>query len=157
MNNNQKKVLKKIVGVLSKNHVKFQISGGLAAIFYGGKRPLYDIDIEVYKKDIPKIRKVFKKYIIKDFYNFKDKNFNIWLITLKINNISINISPVERCFLGKVGKKKVLINASNLSKTKIIYLDGIKIPVIKKKELINYKKILSRKTDIIDIKQISKK
>jgi len=49
---NQREVLKKVVQIFIENKIQFQISGGLAAIIYGAERSLYDIDVEVYKKDI---------------------------------------------------------------------------------------------------------
>ena len=44
--------LKKVAQIFIENKIQFQISGGLAAIIYGAERSLYDIDVEVYKKDI---------------------------------------------------------------------------------------------------------
>jgi len=41
MTEDQKKVLKQIVKVLTENNIPYQITGGLAAIIYGAKRPLY--------------------------------------------------------------------------------------------------------------------
>lgn len=70
---NQRKTLKKIVQIFIAHKIQFQISGGLAAIIYGAERPLYDIDIEVYKKDIQKVRDIFQTYISKDFYHLQDE------------------------------------------------------------------------------------
>lgn len=52
LSENHKKVLKQVALKLKENNIQFQISGGLAAITYGAKRPLYDIDIDVHKGDI---------------------------------------------------------------------------------------------------------
>lgn len=62
LSENHKKVLKQVALKLKENNIQFQISGGLAAITYGAKRPLYDIDIDVHKGDIQKVRELFKDY-----------------------------------------------------------------------------------------------
>ena len=77
LSSEQKEVLRKVIKTLNSSGIQFQVSGGLAAIIYGAKRPLYDIDIEVYKKDIPKVRELFQKNISEDFYHLQDKNFDM--------------------------------------------------------------------------------
>lgn len=155
LSDNQISALKKVSQILTKNNIKFQISGGLAAIVYGAKRPLYDIDIDVYKKDITKIQEFFKEYISEDFYHLQDENFDIWLLTLKIDGVPVDISQVEDFYFCSTNSEKVLMSP-DLSKSVFIDFDGIKIPVENKDELIKYKKILARETDLADTKQIEK-
>lgn len=50
---NAKAALIWIADILKKQQIRFQISGGLAAIAYGANRPLADIDI-----DIPEINSI---------------------------------------------------------------------------------------------------
>lgn len=149
----QRRVLKKVSQILKDNDIKFQISGGLAAIVYGAKRPLYDIDIDVYKKDVFKIQELFKEYISEDFYHLQDENFDIWLLTLKIDGVSVDISQAEDFYFGSANSKKVLMSP-DVSKSVFTDFDGIKIPVENKDELIKYKKLLARETDLADAKQI---
>ena len=151
---NQRGALKKVVQVFIENKIQFQISGGLAAIIYGAERPLYDIDVEVYKKDIQKVRDIFQKNISKDFYHLQDENFDLWLLTLDINGVPVDISQADECYLGD-GKGKKIRTDADLSKAQFINFDNLEIPVANKMELISYKKILARNTDIMDIKQIS--
>jgi len=154
LSTNQLDALKRVVQVFKENKIQFQISGGLAAIIYGAERPLYDIDIEVYKKDILKIRELFQKNISKDFYHLQDENFDLWLLTLDVNGVPVDISQADECYLGDGKNNKVSADA-DLSKAQMMNFDGVEIPVADKKELIEYKKILARDTDLIDIKQIS--
>lgn len=44
---NIKEALAWITNILKKYSIPFQITGGLAAILYGSKRPLEDIDIDI--------------------------------------------------------------------------------------------------------------
>lgn len=52
--NQQRKILKKIVATLDKSNIPYEVTGGVAALFYGARRPLYDIDIDIHKTDFPK-------------------------------------------------------------------------------------------------------
>ena len=63
----QKQVLGYLVQTLSGEDIEFQVSGGLAAIAHGATRPLYDIDLEIHKKDVEKVRMLFKEYITEDW------------------------------------------------------------------------------------------
>lgn len=154
LSTNQKETLKNIVRVFKENKIQFQVSDGLAAIIYGAERPLYDIDIEVYKKDIPKVRELFQKNISKDFYHLQDENFDLWLLTLDVNGVPVDISKADECYLVDGKSNKVSADA-DLSKAQLINFDGIEIPVVNKAGLIEYKKILARETDLVDIRQIS--
>ena len=151
----QKKILQKIVHTLRGNNIPFQVSGGLAAIAYGAKRPLFDLDIDVNKRDIHKVRELFKDYIVDDFYNLQDKNFDIWLLSLRIDGITVDMTQAENSYyLGKDGTRTRM--DADLSKAKIINIEGIEVPVEDKEELISYKKITARDTDLDDIRQISR-
>ena len=154
LSNNQKEVLKKVIKVFKENEIQFQVSGGLAAIIYGAKRPLYDIDIEVYKKDILKTRELFQNDISEDLYHLQDENFDLWLLTLKIDGVPVDISQADECYFGD-GKSEKIRSDADLSKAQFMNFDGIGIPVTSKAELIEYKKVLARETDLVDIKQIS--
>lgn len=149
----QKQVFRKLVSSLNKNNIPFQVSGGLAAIFYGSDRDLYDIDIDIYKKDIPKIRKLFKSHIIKDYYNLVDEQFDIWLLTLMIDGVLVDISQVEEAHVFQKDGTKTKMD-SDISQAKYMEYDGLQIPVQDKEKLIAYKKIIGRKTDLMDIRNM---
>lgn len=151
----QRRVLKKVVGILESGGIPFQVSGGLAAIFYGAARPLYDIDIEVYARDIPRIRELFREYITDDFRRLRDGNFDLYYMTLRIEGVAVDISQVEECYaIGKNGER--LSAGGNIDRAKIFLVDGVQIPAVDKEELIQYKKVLARDADIEDINQISR-
>lgn len=153
LSNTQRKVIKKLVNVLEKNRIPFQITGGLAAIIYGARRPFFDIDIDVYKKDISKLRKLFKPHISTDLHHLQDQKFDLYLLTLKINGIFVDISQAENAYIMSNGKKIKM--STNISKAKILEWEGVKLLVQNKTELIAYKKALNRDIDLTDIKQIS--
>lgn len=149
----QKKILRQVVQALKENNIPYQITGGLAAIIYGGRRPLFDIDLDVKKKDIEKVRKFFKEYIIKDFHRHLSEYFDIWIMTLKINDVLVDISQGEDCSMRDKNGKWIKMD-TDLSHPTWVKFEGMKLSVEPKEELTQYKKVLGRDTDLIDIEQM---
>lgn len=150
----QKKVLKKLVGILNDNKISFLVSGGLAAIAYGAKRPLYDIDIDVAPNDIPRTKDLFREYVVEDFHHLQDDILDIWLMTLNIDGVTVDITQTEECYYKGKDGRKIRID-TDLSNAEIRQVEGIEVPIENKQELIRYKSIIARDTDLIDIRQIS--
>jgi hypothetical protein len=150
-----KAALKWIVKILKKRKINFEIRGGFAAKIYGSKRELADIDVEV--KDVKDTETFFrdvKKYIVWGPKRYKDRNWDLLLLTLKYKGQYIDISGLGliKIFNKKTKKWNKLGFNPSTSVKKEIY--GIKIPVIPLQNLINYKKKLSRRVDLSDVKQI---
>jgi len=152
-----KKAFLWIIKILRKDKVPFQVTGGFAAEIYGSRRKLFDIDIDIPGSRIRKILPDVKDYLIFGPKEYKDKDFDVYMITLKYNGQRIDICD---CYKQKIfdRKKKRWITEkivlSHYEKKRIF--DAI-VPVITKKELIKYKEELMRKTDIEDIKEIENK
>lgn len=152
----QKEVLQLVVQTLTSENIEFQVSGGLAAIAHGATRPLYDIDIEIYKKDVEKVRSLFKEYITEDWNNEPsgpDDQFDIWMMKLEIKGVPVDINQLEDLYLITKSGERIL--QSPIMNTELKVVEGISLPVIKKEALIAYKRILARDTDLIDIEQLS--
>jgi len=151
----QKKVLVFITKTLEQNRIEVQVTGGLAAIIYSAKRPLYDIDIEISKKDVAKVREVFKEFIIVDWNNEleDDDVFDLWMMTFEIEGVSVDVSQVEETKVRALDGEWV--DLPQELEFKKISFEGLCIPVQKKEALIAYKKITARDTDLEDIRQIS--
>ncbi len=154
LSKNQKRILIQVTKTLKENRIPFQITGGLAAIAYGSKRKLFDIDIDVSKKDIKKVRELFRENISEDLHHLQNGRFDIFVMSLEFDKVIVDISQLEKSYvIDKNGNK--IGGDYDFSKTKLMKIDGIKLPVEDKNELIRYKKILSRDTDLIDIQQMT--
>lgn len=151
----QKKILKQVVESFEENNIHFQITGGLAAIIYGAKRSLFDIDIDVLKKDIPKISQLFVKYITQSHHRNQGKYFDNWTMVLEIDGVLVDIGQAEDCYMfGEDGKKIEM--GTDLSHPTMVKFESMNLPVEPKDELVYYKKVLGRETDLIDIEQMAK-
>ena len=149
-----KKTLKWIVGILEKRKIRFNVLGGLAAYAYGSRRMLVDIDLAMRNEDFKKILPDVKDYIVEAPHFSKSENWECYYMEIEKDGITIEIGGDKGCrFLdSKTGSWQKL--GDGLSKPVIKKVFGLSLPVISKKELIAYKKKLMRDVDIIDLKNL---
>lgn len=140
-----------ITHILKKNNIPFQIAGGLAAHAYGSTRELMDIDIDIPEEDFEKILPAIENFIFSGPQQFKDENWDIFLVTLLYHGEEIDLCGAYNTKIyDKTNQtwKKIVTDFSKVE-TKDIY--GLSLPVIGREELIAYKKILARPVDLIDV------
>ena len=145
-----------IIKILRKSKIPYWITGGFAARIYGSKRPLADIDIEVHDKDIDRITPLVKKYILRGPLNYKDSQYDIYALFIEYHGQKIDVcgTDSQRLFNKKIKKwEKENRNLRKAIKKKIY---GLLVSVVPLKDLINYKKRMSRRVDIEDVKQLTK-
>ncbi len=143
-----------IVGLLREHKIPFHISGGCAANIYGSNRPLADIDIEIPDEKIYEIKNDVKKFIIYGPKRYKNKEFDLLLMTLKYKGQKIDICGINSLKLFDKNLKKWNKERIELSKAKKKKVYGLIVPVIPLKDLISYKKKISRDVDIQDVKTL---
>ncbi|MEK6919323.1 MAG: hypothetical protein AABW73_04795 [Nanoarchaeota archaeon] len=147
---NTKEAFLWIVGILKNNDVPFRISGGLAARLYGTKRKLADIDLEIKKKDFNKILAEIIIYAKSKPKYYRDKNWNVYGMTLNYKNQLIDVSARDDVKLFDYQKKKWFMPKDKIPDKKMrIY--GLVVPVQNREELIDYKTRLGRKVDRIEV------
>lgn len=148
-----KEALGWIIKILRKHKIKFQITGGLAAIIYSSPRKLYDIDIELPEDDLSKILPDVEKYLIEGPEEYIDKSFDMKLLTLRYKGQLIDIAVMngEKEF-DKEKKKWTQLQVNFHPATKRAF--GLNLPVIPKEDLIAYKKRIGRVEDKEDLKYL---
>src|SRR5579872_4658946 len=154
---NVKSALVWITDILKKHHIPFQITGGLAAITYGANRPLEDIDIDIPDNQFDSIIDDVKSYIIFGPERFNSDKWDLMLMTLNYQGQEIDLSGADSTHIFNEKTNEWILLYEDLmtvSQKKIFDLD---FPVISLKNLIYYKKILSREVDLIDVHQIENK
>jgi hypothetical protein len=151
---NIKEVFDWIVGILKKLNIAYHVSGGLAAVAYGSKRPLYDIDIDIPDEDFEKLAHEVRPYLTFGPGNFVDPLWDLTMMTIRYKDVDIDITGVST---GKIFDKNQNIwvpYQSDLKNTEHRELLGSIQPIILKEALIKYKRILGRPTDLEDINAI---
>lgn len=139
-----------------KHDIPFQISGGLAAKSYGSPRPLNDFDIDIPRDGFEKIMKDVKKYIVLEPARYHDKKWDIFFMRLKYKGQQIDIGDGRsiKIFNDKTGKWIPVITYFSRHEKKYIF--GIKVPVLPRKRLLRYKKMLDGEHQRIDVEAIEK-
>ncbi len=145
--------LKWIVEILNKHKIPFQIAGGFAAIIYGSLRELADIDIDVPKYCYDKILHEVKDYIVFPPQKYKDENWNLELMTLKFKGQNIDISSEAKIFDKRENQWVDL--KTDFSNSDYMEIYNITVPVIRKKDLIEYKNKLLREVDKKDVEALT--
>lgn len=142
-----------LISNLKKHKIAYHITGGLAGNIYGFKWRLHDIDIEVSQKDINRVASLFKQNIICPLARFIDNEFDIMLLTLRVNDVEIEINQAEDAFIFTADGRRVKLD-TDLSKAIENNFFGISICVQPLEDIIHYKELLVRNEDIKDLKAL---
>ena len=151
---NTEEALKWIVNIVRKHKIPFEIRGGFAAKIYGSTRELADIDIQIKNTKIESIILDIKNYVIFGPKRYKDRNWDLLLLTLRYKGQVIDISGLGLVkIFNKINKKweNLSFNPSRTIKKEIC---NIQVPVISVEDLIKYKNKLRRRVDLQDVKEI---
>jgi transcriptional regulator len=146
--------LKWITDILKELKIPFQIAGGLAAIAYGSKRDLNDIDIDIPEEKFDLLKDRVSDFIISGPSHVKDDHWDLLLMTLNHHGQFIDISGAYQTKIFNHSVKKWHSILTDFSKALLVELFELNVPIISQKELLDYKKILARPVDLVDIKEI---
>ena len=154
MTKNTKKALTWITEILKKHQISFQITGGLAAIAYGATRELDDIDIDIPDGKFDLIIEDVKSFITYGPARFKSDKWDLLLMTLNYHGQEIDLSGANSTYIFNDNNQEWIKLSDDLTKISMQNIYGLVLPVISYVDLVNYKKILARNVDIIDINQM---
>ncbi len=147
--------LRWITSVFKKHAIPFQINGGLAAQTYGAIRPLYDIDVR--NSDFPQLKKLFSAYIVSGPERIADGHWELELMTLNHNDNLIDLAGTDDVQMKNGQTQEWVPLLCDIRKgMPTMVLDIPDLPVIPQADLIAYKNILARPTDLVDIEQMKR-
>ena len=143
-----------IVSLLKEKNIPFDVYGGLDARVYGSQRRLADIDIEIPENRFKDLKEI-KPYLVFGPTIYKDKHWKVKLATLKYKGQVIDLAGAYHAKIFDHKKKEWVILPAYFSRSVNKKVLGITVPVVTKKDLIDYKTKLGRGVDKKDIKQIA--
>lgn len=150
----QHRALSYLSGKLQMHGVPFVIIGGLAAIAWGAKRQLADIDILVNSKDFIRVSDLFYHELRVRPRHYTKNNWDIQQFILEINETTVDVCDGDRLFFYKDNIKHKLRN--NINNPVIREICGLNVPVVPLAELVRYKRLIARPVDLEDLSYIEK-
>lgn len=153
-NLNFEKSLKWIISIFNKYSINYQLVGGVAARAYGSEREINDIDFYINFKDLPLIENEIKPFLTWGPSHYLDNLWDITFLKLVYHNQKIELGNSANCFIFSKENNSWIKQHINFSEFDEIEISTIPVKVMKKEKLIEYKNILQREVDILDIKMI---
>lgn len=137
------KALRWIIGILDRHDIPYQLTGGLGAHVYGATRSINDIDLDIPEERFEEILNEVGPYIVFGPAQYKDKVWDLKLMTLNYEGQEIDIGGAYDVKImdektGERHKYKADLTAGNL-----IDVFGVKVRVAPKEDLVRYKSWLA--------------
>ncbi|MGF1755597.1 MazG-related protein [Vibrio makurazakiensis] len=156
MSDKVKSALKWIKGLLEEECVEYQIVGGLAATIHGGSREIADIDLYIHNSDAKKILIRVSQFISKPLTHYAEYGWDLEYFQLIYQNQKIEIglsknTKIQSALDGSWHKLEI-----NFLESVVKGYQGIEVPVIPIHNLLEYKRILGREVDLIDIQELTR-
>lgn len=139
-----------VVQRLESKGIAYQVTGGIAGNIHGSLWPPHDIDLEVGAADFERVAELFAAELIKQPYHHIDEEFEMWLMTLMIDDIEVDINQVEDSFAFTKDGSRVPI-VFDLKKAERRTISGLSVMVQPLKDLIAYKTLIGREADVADL------
>ncbi len=156
MDLNSKVVLVWIVDILKSKNIPYQIVGGLAARLHGVNRQLADIDFDIPIEFAKDLASFLSPYISKPLKRYTEELWDIeyFQIIYKGQKIEFGCAPGTKIFNRRAGIWVELF--TDFNKSVEVLFEGKKLLVIPISDLINYKSILEREVDKIDVTELKR-
>ena len=144
-----------ITRLLERLDIPFQITGGLAAIAYGSRRKLYDIDLDIPDAYFGKLQTEIQKHLVFGPKWFEDENMSLFLMTAKFSSQLIDIGGGSGFNMFNQQTSRWEACPTDFSIVEWRLVGGLRLPIMPLKNLIFYKKTLGREVDHLDLEQIT--
>ncbi len=130
--------------------IPYQVVGGLAAYIYGAKRPIADIDLYIPREAAHKLMPSLSAYISKPLNHYFEGNWDLEYFQLiyEGQKIEIGLTPKVRI---RQSDGDWVIQHVDYTSSIFSEFEGIRVPIMPKYQLIEYKLILAREVDFFDI------
>jgi hypothetical protein len=142
-----------IQSILERADVPYQIVGGLAAYIYGAQRPIADIDLYIPKEDVAKLEQELAPYISKPLTHYLEGEWDLEYLQLIYQDQKIEIGLVPGVKIRNKDGDWVNQNI-DFTTSVISEFEGVRVPLMPKTQLIQYKTLLARDVDLFDIQAI---
>lgn len=136
---------------LAEHAIPYQICGGLAAIGYGSKRALNDIDLFVPAEHFSKAVSIGDAFTSKPAGRYQEGEWDVEYVQFIVAATKIEVGNAAKLRVRNASSNvwtDVIIDFANNHQLDIM---GVELPVMAPKDLIHYKRLLARDVNKLDI------
>lgn len=141
--------------LLESENIEYQIVGGLAATTHGGNREIADIDLYIENSDAYKILALVSQYVSKPLTHYSEYGWDLEYFQLIYGDQKIEIGLAQHTKIQSSVDGSWHQLEIDLSKSVTKTYQGIELQVIPVHMLVEYKRILGREVDLIDVQQLT--
>lgn len=154
MNESVYRAMSWLKAILDGQGVRYQIVGGFAAHLHGGSRQIADIDLYIKKEDVNALLPFFQPFVSKPLKHYREEGWDLEYLQLIYENqkIEIGLSPGTKIF--NTSSQQWVSLDVDLAESVQRDFHGLALPVININSLIEYKRVLNREVDRIDIREL---
>jgi hypothetical protein len=143
-----------IVNELQQRNIPFALVGGLAANAYGTSRPLWDIDIDVPERFIPLLANELSEFLTFGPEHSIGEYCDCQIVGFSYHEQEIELSGAESMRIKDPSSQEWLAWPTDLSRVEYRSVFGITVPVMAREQLIAYKRLAGRDTDLLDVQEL---
>ncbi|MBY7731521.1 MazG-related protein [Vibrio bathopelagicus] len=155
MSEEVKVALKWLKGLLDAESIEYQIVGGLAATIHGGSREIADIDLYIHNSDANKLLAHVSQFISKPLTRYTEYGWDLEYFQLVYQNQKIEIGLSQNTKIQSALDSSWYQLEIDYSASVEKHYEGIVLSVIPVHHLVEYKRILGREVDLIDIHELT--
>lgn len=141
--------LRELIDVMEEHQINFVVIGGLAAIAWGARRDLADIDIQVGRDDFAKVAEVFVDKIVQAPRHYETEKWDINQMIVRLHGVDVDICQAEDFYVKKDGASHAVANT--VGNAPVLKVDDLEISVLPLDDLVAYKRLISRPVDQDDL------
>lgn len=147
--------LKWLKGLLDAEKIEYQIVGGLAATIHGGSREIADIDLYIDNSDANKLLAHVSQFITKPLTRYTEYGWDLEYFQLVYQNQKIEIGLSQNTKIQSALDSSWYQLEIDYSASVEKHYEGIVLSVTPVHHLVEYKRILGREVDVIDIQELT--
>jgi GNAT superfamily N-acetyltransferase len=148
----QESAVRRLIGILDMAGAAYQVTGGFAGNLHGSRWPLYDLDVDVRREDLPRVADLLRPWTTVPLGLYVDEEFELQLLRGEIEGVGIDVSQVEEAY-ARVGGRRVSLATTLANRQRATVLD-MEVWVQPLAELIAYKELLGRSADLVDLRRL---
>ena len=145
-----------VVATLDRHHCPYQVVGGLAALAYGGRRPLNDIDLYAPVAGFPGLVRDLRPYTVWGPAHYRDDAWDLVFMKIDFAGVRIEIgdasSPAQYF---DAGRACWVDQGVDFSRSQRRTVQGVAAEVMPLAELLRYKRALARPVDLADVQELT--